>query len=244
MPRISFAWEDILISHNMNVYRVFLESLDPYIEQSLHDWNLLIQQEGEKIADPNAQDDFYQFHADEYEHRLQVRPLLMNACFTAIFALFEEQLLRICAMAKEHSRSPFSVGHLRGGSPTDLAKMYLQILEVDFPSGGDDWTRITWLREIRNKIIHNGGILLDHKNKYKTVKYAVDSGIVVDRLIRNEGEHIPSSEESGAASEMKPEPLRLELTRGFCEAELNHLEEFLHQVYSAYIKWSAKPKPR
>lgn len=237
MPRIGFACGQILISHNMNVYRVFLEALEPYIDQSLHDWNSLIEKEGERISDEDARLDFYSFHSDEYGQRLRVRPILMNACFTAIFAMFEDLLLRICSLAKEHSSSKFSVSHLGGSSSTEKAKKYLEILEVDFPSGGSEWKRVTLLREIRNRILHNRAILFDRDNKNETARFARDNGIAISTIIHDEEENFDHTLEKENEQEKNVEVLHLELTRAFCDAELNHLEDFLLLVYEAFGTW-------
>ena len=240
MPRIGFTWDHILIYHNMNLYRVFLEALDPYIDQSLHDWSSLIEKEAVRISNEDARLDFYSFHSDQYSHRLQVRPILMNACFTAIFAMFEDQLLWICSLAKEHSNSKFSISHLGGSSSTEKAKKYLEILEVDFPAGGSEWKRVTLLREIRNRIMHNRAILIDRKNNNETVNFARDNDIVVSTVIQDNEEYIHHDPDQESGQDEDVEILHLELTRAFCDAELNHLEDFLLQVYEVFGTWRAK----
>ena len=85
--------------------------------------------------------------------------ILMNSFFSASFALFANQLLRMCRSAQRHSGSRFSVRDLRSSSPTDRAKTYLQRLGVAFPADTEEWHEITRNREIRNKIMHEGGDL-------------------------------------------------------------------------------------
>ena len=75
------------------------------------------------------------------------------------------------------SGTPFSVKDLGGASPTDRAKKYLEILGVNFPAQSYDWKEITTYREIRNRIMHEGGAL-------------PDSGDLVDYAEKNSSFHL------------------------------------------------------
>ena len=136
----------------------------------------------------------------------------MNSFFSASFALFESQLMRICRSAQRNCGSPFSEKDLGSSSPTDRAKTYLQKLGVPFPADTAEWQEITAYREIRNKIMHEGGALPleGHVTDFAKAKQIV-------------------STRAGNPN--------LELTRSFCDDALGNLRRFLLGVHRAYEGW-------
>ena len=161
-----------------------------------------------KTSGPNSTNS----HSDEYHERMEFRAILMNSFFSASFALFENQLLRICRSAQRNSGSPFSVRDLGSSSPIDRAKTYLQKLGVAFPADTADWQEVTRYREIRNKIMHEGGEL-------------PTTGDVTD--FANARQIVSTSGVD----------LNLELTRQFCEDALRLLKRFLLEVHRTYELW-------
>ena len=55
--------------------------------------------------------------------------------------------------------SPFSIEDMRSRSILNRAKTYLIRLGVDFPARDSDWQVIRNYAEIRNKLMHEGGLL-------------------------------------------------------------------------------------
>ena len=155
------GWDEaewFLMSHRWELHSRFLDLVEPHLENTLRDWEQAIEQQAQQIDDEEARDEFYEFHSDEYHERLEFRGILMNSFFSASFALFENQLIRICRSAQRNGGSPFSVKDLGSFPPTDRAKTYLQKLGVPFPADTAKWQEITDYREVRNKIMHEGGL--------------------------------------------------------------------------------------
>ena len=136
----------------------------------------------------------------------------MNSFFSASFALFENQLLRICQSAQRNCGSPFSVRDLGSSSYTDRAKMYLKKLGVAFPADTTEWQEITRYREIRNKIMHEGGVLPP------------------------EGDITDFAKAKQIVSNWSGNP-NLKLTRPFCDDAVSILRRFLLEVHRAYELW-------
>ena len=136
----------------------------------------------------------------------------MNSFFLASFALFENQLMRICRRAQRNCGNSSSVKDLRSPSPTDRAKKYLRKLGVEFPAETSEWQEITKYREIRNKIAHEGGVL------------------------PLQG-HIADFAKSKQIVTAWGGNLNLELTRPFCDDALSRFRRFLLEVHRAYVLW-------
>lgn len=204
--------ERILISHKWEIHRRFLDLVEPHLETTLRDWEQAIGQQAQRIVDEAERAEFYEFHSDEYHERIEFRVILMNSFFSASFALFENQLLRICRSAQRHSGSPFSVRDLGSSSPTDRAKMYLQRLGVAFPADTEEWHEATRYREIRNKLMHEGGEL------------------------PSKGDITDFAHAKQIASTWSGNPI-LELTRQFCVDAVTLLERLLLEIHRAYERW-------
>ena len=204
--------ERFLISHKWELHSRFLDILDPHLEKTLQDWQQAVEQQAQQIDDDDARNDFYEFHSDEYLEHMEFRVILMNSFFSASFALFENQLMRICQSAKRKSGSPFAVKDLGSPSPTDRAKTYLKKLGIEFPADSQGWQQITKYREIRNKILHEGANLPDegHLSDFARAKQIVSTW--------------------GGS-------LNLELTRRFCDDAARDMKRFLLGVHRAYQRW-------
>ena len=157
--RIGISIENLLIVDQWRMYSRLLDLLDPLLEQVLRDWEQEVEQQAERIDDEYTLSQFNDFLSEEYQEHLQIRVILMNSLFATSFAMFENQLMWVCHVAERNSGSPFSVSDLGSRSPTDRARTYLTKLGVEFPSDSHEWQNITRYREIRNKIMHNGGHL-------------------------------------------------------------------------------------
>ena len=204
--------ERILISHKWQLHSRFLDLVEPHLKETLRYWEQAIEQQAQQIDDEDERNEFYEFHSEEYHERLEFRVILMNSFFSACFALFENQLLRICQSAQRNCGSPFSVRDLGSSSPTDRAKMYLQKLGVAFLADTKEWQEITKYREIRNKIMHEG------------------------RVLPPEGHVTDFAKAKQIVSTWGGEP-NLELTRQFCDDAQNILRRFLLEAHRAYELW-------
>ena len=191
--------EQMLISHDWDRYRKFLDLLEPHLDEELHDWEQEIEQQALGIEDLDQRDEFYHLYLDDYHILKQHKVILMNSFFSASYALFEYHLTRLCNQAKRHHRSPFSVDDLRY-SLSDRVKLYFARLKIPFPSNAPEWPRIKVYQEIRNKMMHDGGNV---SCSWKHFAYAEENCIVDRRL----GEFV--------------------LTRYFCEKALDDFRQFL-----------------
>ena len=200
------------LSHEWELLSRYLDLLDRYLTDTLRDWEQDIEQQAQQIDNEGQRIEFYDFHSDEYHEHLSFRGTLMNSFFLASFALFENQLMRICWRAQRDCGNSISAKDLRSRSPTDRAKKYLRKLGVEFPAETSEWQEITKHREIRNKIAHEGGVLplQGHIADFAKSKQIVTAGVG---------------------------NLNLELNRPFCDDALCRFRRFLLEVHRAYVLW-------
>lgn len=217
MPRVS--WNDLLfINDPWVLHGRLLDLLEPHLEKVRQDWLVEVDLQAERIEDEYTRELFYEFHSEEYHEQMEFKVILMNSLFATSFASFENQLIRICRVAKRNSSNPSSVCDLRSRSPTDRAKTCLTTLGIEFPSDSDEWQNINRYREIRNKIMHNGARLGVEIVEGDLARFARQKGISTAQ----------TSESTGG---------RLELTRTFCDEAGEQMNQFLREVYRSYRRW-------
>lgn len=200
------------LSYEWEILSKYLDLLERYLANTFQDWERAIEQEARQIDDKFQRSEYYEFRSDEYHEHLSFRDILMNSFFLASFALFENQLMRICWRAQRNCGNSSSVKDIRSSSPTDRAKKYLRKLGVEFPAETSEWQEITDYRKIRNTIAHEGGVLPPEGD---IAAFAKSKQIVTDW---------------GGN-------LNLELTRPFCDDALCRFRQFLLEVHRAYVLW-------
>lgn len=204
--------EETIISYEWDLQSRYLNLLEPYLADTLRDWMQAIEQKAQQIDDEGERDEFYDFYSDEYHEHLELGGILMNSFFQASFALFENQLMRICRKAQQNCGSPFSVRDLGSSSPTERAKIYLRKLGVEFPAETPEWHEITNYRKIRNVITHEGGIL-PPQGQIKVFAKA-------KRIVNPSGGNT-----------------NLKLTRPFCNGAIKTFRRFMLEIHRAYVLW-------
>ena len=202
--------ESWLIRYEWKIYRRFLDSLEDHVSGELLDLEQIIERED----DEERRDLLIELNEDHYTDFLQFKVILLNSFFTASYALFEHHLTRLCQSAKRRRKTPFTVDDLRG-SITERAKAYLTKLEVAFPSDAPEWSSINRYTAIRNKIVHNGGVVNKEWNNFD---YAKARGII---------------EPSEVPPDSKEPPRYIRVTRKFCGKACNDFMNFLIKVHEA-----------
>lgn len=201
--------ERFSIEHDWQLYREFLDTIEPQVDALLESWLDGLRQGAEQIDDSEQRADFLEFYGETYNDRLEFKGIFLNSFFSSSYALFEYHLYRICERARQRHSIPFSARDLKGSS-LDAPKKYLQELDGNFPTNAEEWPRIKKYRQVRNKIMHEGGYIRGGDTSF-------------DQFI----------EEHGLVSDRRIERPYLELTPDFCQMALDDFKQFLfkaHQV--------------
>ena len=206
-----FSLYEILIRTEWKFHRGFLDTVEPYLSEVSDDWQNDIQRQAQEIKNEDMRDEFYERHSEEYHELEEYKAILLNSFFTTSYALFERQLMMMCAFAKQRSSTPFSVRDLGTQDYAGKVKVYLEKLDVAFPKDTTEWQNIHIYREIRNKIVHEGGYVKGNWNYYDLAK---NRGIL-----------------SGYKEDLYSEQLKL--TRPMCEEAIRTFERFLIMVHKA-----------
>lgn len=177
------------IRYEWKIYRRFLDSLEGHVSSVMLDLNQMLERE-----DDEEQREFLrELNEDDYYDFQQFKAILLNSFFTASYALFElhlRQLFRIPAGEKFYA---------------SLAETHLTKLEIAFLIDTPEWKNINRYRAIRNKIVHEGGVV---EKEWSDLDYAKGKGII------------------------EP-PLYIKVTRPFCDEACNDFMNFLLKVYEA-----------
>ena len=131
MPQVS--WDDLFIRDQWAVYSRLLDLWESHLEQDLQSSEQWVEQQAKQIEDEYTRSQFYEFHSEEYHEQMEFRVILMNSLFVSSFASFENQLMRICRVAKRNSGSPSSVEDLRSHPSIKRPRHISKGLASSFP---------------------------------------------------------------------------------------------------------------
>lgn len=160
--------ERSLIKSEVDSLRRYLEMLDAQIGREQRQWTSSVEHAAQKIGDPDERDRFYEAYSDEYWQFEGYRRTLRNSFLVATFAYLEDKVGWLCANVQRRVQRDHGIQigwKDLGGSPLQRAQVYIEkVAGASFPKN-DSWAIISSYREIRNQIVHNGGILSKEGNK-------------------------------------------------------------------------------
>ena len=223
MPTIKFGWYEFVISHRVSTYRNLLELVDRQLEKDLSELAQEVEKAASELEDDFGRSEYPEYLIEVYLEREEYKGIFLNSFFASSFALFEHELVQVCEWARTTTKNPFSVKDFGGRDHMGNVKRYLKKVGVVFPADTLEWKQATKYRTIRNKVMHEGGMLAENDG---IIGFANENGILVETsLIDGDIE------------------LRLQLTRSFCEKALNDYRKVLVQVNSAYQQWLQERTP-
>ena len=162
------------------LYRRCLDLQDGLVEGSFREWQQQIVEEAQQW-DEETQEQIYESNVDEYTSREFSQVLFMNSFFVVSYALYEHHRNRI--------QTAFSVSKLSELDGSTLLDT-------------QEWVEIKNYKQIRDKIMHEGGIIPECE---EASSYAESKGIT--------GDGSP--------------PRTYALTRQFCDEALRNFKRFL-----------------
>ena len=175
----SIVFERWDIQFYFRLYREILDLQERHADEEFQNWERKMADEFRRV-DEDMQQDLIDHYVEEYDSKQFFKVILMNSFFVASYALYEHRreliVDKYCV-----SKSDFKNSALMTSS---------------------EWQEIKHYKTIRNKIIHEGGVI---RNRKDAVDYAEKKGIAGDSL-RNG---------------------RYALKRQFCDEALNTFERFL-----------------
>ena len=157
MPLVGFdsvtaqKWQ---INFYFNLYRDSLSSQDEFADQALKNWMEQIDEEAKKY-DKESQDEFYEFHSEEYHSREYSKTLIMNSFFVGAYALYEHRRNRVIRRYSLNAEQ----------------------LETSQLVHSPEFVEIERYRVIRNSIMHDGGTIADCA---EDTNYAENKSIVAN----------------------------------------------------------------
>lgn len=223
MPTIKFGWYEFVISHRVDTYRNLLEVVDRQFEKDLSELTQEVEKAVSELEDDFGRSEYPEYLIEEYLEREEYKGIFLNSFFASSFALFEHELVQVCEWARMATKNPFSVKDFGGRDHMGNVKRYLKKVGVVFPADTLEWKQATEYRTIRNKVMHEGGMLGENDG---IISFANENGIVVETSLMDGDTE-----------------LRLQLTRSFCEKALNDYRKILVQVSSAYRQWLQERTP-
>ena len=215
MPLISFDHQEFVVDYRMGLFHRCLGHMESLLDQEFLQWDNAVKTRAQTISDERGQQDFWDYMSEEFAERSEFGYIFLNSFFATSFAEFEHRLYQLCYRAQVDSNSGSSVDNEGSGSRMDRADKYLSGLGIPFPRETNLWKEIKNYRDMRNRIMHEGGRIRSNEDLYG---YATKQGIVSP----NDG-------------------LReIRLTKDFCELSIDNMRKFLIDAIRRYDQWFKK----
>ena len=178
------------IRYEWKIYRRFLDSLEGHVSGVMLDLNQMLERE-----DDEEQREFLrELNEDDYYDFQQFKAILLNSFFTASYALFERHLRQLFQIPEGEKFY------------ASRAALYLTKLGIAFLIDTPEWNSINRFTAIRNKVVHEGGVV---EKEWSYLDYAKGKGII------------------------EPPPLHIKVTRRFCDEACSDFVNFLIKVHEA-----------
>ena len=130
-------------------------------------------------------DDYYNHMIDVYSEKFGEISTLFPHNFRSSFLIqiisfVEFHLKKICDNSARTQKQPFVMSDLKGNSDFEKAKVYLKkVADLDISKLGEDWEFIDGCRIIRNKLVHQQGLMGKNDDNKKSIeKFAKKQGLI------------------------------------------------------------------
>jgi hypothetical protein len=153
------------------------------------------------------------FSSDKYRYLIEFPSILRTSVFLSLYSFLENQLVLLCKQIQSRKRITLSVNDLNGSGIEKASKYLKKVAGIDFPDNAKEWTYIKHCNQLRNCLVHNGGIVNEENKKLLKAIETIPSVKAKNNLL-----------EKG-----------LQLEKEFCLGFIKNIESFWEQLENEYL---------
>jgi len=139
----------------------------------------------------------------EYSHG----DILRKSTIISLYIMLELELGKFCQIFKKHSKSKLSLGDFKGDILEGFKKYAVKVMNLNFDFNSQVWQYIVGIHELRNCLVHNGGVIEDYNKK----------AVIEDFVRRN------------LKFDVRDERW-LEITFAGCDEAIDKVDEFFNEI--------------
>jgi len=156
-----------LMDYSFSELETYVGTVQSALEREKEHFNTWLDRQLSGL-DEEAADERAELYAEDFSQLSTTFPdIARRSAFLAIYSTFEYWLLALCWQVQKIEKQPFGPRDMKG----DFfgARIYLERLAGIRMARKPDWQRIVTLREIRNKLVHEGGNVRRGDMKFLTL---------------------------------------------------------------------------
>lgn len=143
----------------------FLDKYIANIEDEENDNYEHEKDEEEEEEDSHLMQRVMFFTSDRYRYSIEFPNILRTSVFLSLYSFLENQLVVLCKQIQSRKRISLSVNDLNDSGIEKASKYLKKVVGIDFPDNTKEWTYIKQCNQLRNCIVHNGGIVNEENKK-------------------------------------------------------------------------------
>ena len=209
----------LMIDHEFHSYQEWIESTGHQIDERQKKLAVALNEQITEDVSVDSHDDFWSHYEDELTDIDHSKNIVLGALLVASWDSFVCRLFKICQSTQRRS--------CHRGKPINNQNYNMSRAEKDLkgcgisvPTKCDLWCEAENLGQIRNRLVHTGGIL-EPSTKNKLLKHAKAHGLIV---VPEDPENLQSNQKS------QTEPFQLLLTTKYCKNANETLRQLLIEL--------------
>jgi hypothetical protein len=115
------------------------------------------------------------FTSDRYRYLIEFPSILRTSVFLSLYSFLENQLVILCKQIQNKKRIALGVNDINGNGIVKASKYLKKVVGIDFPDQAEEWTYIKHCNQLRNCLVHNGGIVNEENKKILKAIEAIPS---------------------------------------------------------------------
>jgi len=192
----------------------YLDTSENYLQKAKEEFVARADEQVKNLP-PEQRQEFYEFYQDDYwRHEEKFPRILRNSFLVSALSLLEYEMNVICRRLKKEQQRRISWRNLKF-DVLEQFKEYCNLAGLSLSYDNPTWQDINNYYMVRNCIVHNSGLIkeLPDKDRKDLIPYLNRKHLISQDTIEQE----------------------IALTEQFCKEVINTMQDFLANVYTAYI---------
>jgi len=156
-------------------------------------------------------------YTEGYEFDVEFRLTYRNSIIIQLYSIMENILRNYCLKHYIENKKEYSINDIKGNNDIDKIKKYLKnSSKIDITKNQKLWDFINNFRKLRNKLVHNEGIIHSKENDFKSLlEFSNEKFIITKKVEQQEGAYTI-----------------ILFDEGFIYETINNVFDFIEQIIS------------
>lgn len=141
-----------------------------YLLENIRTMDYDIDEQIEYMEDSDYDDEFHIALYEDFEKRFMTikvdhHNIMKNSVFLQMYFTFEDTLFQYCKVLQAVSENKIKLKDLNGQGIEKYKNYLSKVFNLELVFSSNDWSLITCFNQIRNVLVHNGGIISEQNSE-------------------------------------------------------------------------------